>query len=140
MKEYAGPLVNHPNYEIPTRILVRLTTETEEETEILGKIMSWPGKETTNGIKSQHQTTNRSHLTRKNQRSTETPSTIYTIKEIVYANRRRDQPSETIEDVKGTAAEEIRYVVADPLQNGPAVSQTQSRSKMVSCKNRPIDW
>uniref|UniRef100_M4BBL1 Retrotransposon gag domain-containing protein n=1 Tax=Hyaloperonospora arabidopsidis (strain Emoy2) TaxID=559515 RepID=M4BBL1_HYAAE len=36
--------------------------------------------------------------------------------EIVYANRGQDRPGETIEDVKVTATEDIRYVVADPLR------------------------
>ena len=79
--------------------------------------MSRVGQETTSGSKSQDQTTDGSHLTRKDQRSIETPSAIYTLKEIVYTNRGQDQPSETIEDVKVIATEEIRQVVADPLQN-----------------------
>ena len=94
----------------------------------------------TNGNKGRDQTTDESHLTREDQRTTETPSAIYTIKEIADANRGRDQSSDAIEDRKLIATEKIRHVVAYPFQNGPDISQMRSRSKMVSCKNSPIDW
>ena len=54
--------------------------------------MSRVGQETTSGSKSQDQTTDGSHLTRKDQRSIETPSAIYTLKEIVYANEEKISP------------------------------------------------
>ena len=55
-------------------------------------------------------------MIKEDQLSAGTPSAIYTIKEIVYANRGQDRPGETIKDVKVTATEEIRYGVVDPLQ------------------------
>ena len=38
VEEYARPLADHPLYEMPTRILPRSTTETEEETDIPGEV------------------------------------------------------------------------------------------------------
>ena len=115
VEEYAGPLVDHPINEMPTRVLSRPPTEAEDEIEIWRMSMPQPDQEMTNGSKGRDQSADGSHLTKKDQRSAGTPSAIYTIKEIVYANRGQDRPSETIEDVKVTATEEIRYVVANPL-------------------------
>ena len=100
----------------PTRILFRPPSEAEEETEISRESTPQPGQEMTNGSKGHDQSADRSHLTNEDQRSTGTPSVIYTIKKIVYVNRGQDRPSETIEDVKVTATEEIRYALADPFQ------------------------
>ena len=109
MEEYAGLMVDHPVYEMPTKILPRQTTE------ISGKSMSQPDQEMTNGSEIQDQTMDGSHLTRKDQRSTEIPSTIYTIKGTVDANRGRDQPCEAIKSVKVIATEAIRHGAADPF-------------------------
>ena len=65
VEDYAGPLVVHPIYERPTRILSRPPTEAEEETEISRKRLSWSGQEMTNGSKGRDQITDESHLTRK---------------------------------------------------------------------------
>ena len=78
--------------------------------------MPQPGQEMTNGSKGRDQSADGSHLTKENQRSAGAPSSIYTIKEIVYANRGQDRPGESIEDLKVIATEDIRYVVADSLR------------------------
>ena len=77
VEEYAGPLVDHPIYEKPTRILSRPPTEAEEETEISRKSMPQPGQEMTNRSKGRDQSVDGSHLTKEDQRSTGTPSAIY---------------------------------------------------------------
>ena len=122
VEEYTGPLVDHPVYERPTRNLPRQTTE------ISGKSMSQLDQETTNGSVSQDQTMDGSHLKRKDQRSTEIPSAIYTIKETTYANRGRDQPSEAIEGVKVIATEEIRHGAADPFHKRSSHQSDRDRN------------
>ena len=77
--------------------------------------MSQPDQETSNASESQDQTMDGSHLTSKDQRSTEILSAIYTIKETVDANRGRDQPCEVIKGVKVIATEEIRHGADDPF-------------------------
>ena len=98
--------------------------------------MSQPDQGTTNGSESQDQTMDGSHLTRKDQRSTEIPSAIYTIKGTVDANRERDQPSEVIEGGKVIATEEIRHEADDPFHKRSAIIQTRSQLKMVSFRKQ----
>ena len=80
MEEYAGPLVDHPVYEKPTRVVSCPPTEAEDETEILRKSMPHPGKEMTNESKCRDQSADGSHLIKEDQRSIETPSATYTFK------------------------------------------------------------
>uniref|UniRef100_M4B5L9 Uncharacterized protein n=1 Tax=Hyaloperonospora arabidopsidis (strain Emoy2) TaxID=559515 RepID=M4B5L9_HYAAE len=80
VEEYAGPLVDHPVYEKPTRVVSCPPTEAEDETEILRKSMPHPGKEMTNGSKCRDQSADGSHFTKEDQGSAGTPSAIHTIK------------------------------------------------------------
>ena len=92
VEEYAGPLVDHPINEMPTRVLSRPPTEAEDEIEIWRMSMPQPDQEMTNGSKGRDQSADGSHLIKEDQRSIETPSAIYTLKEIVYANEEKISP------------------------------------------------
>ena len=86
-EEETGPLVDHPSYPTPTKILIRLRKGEDEKITKVEKIASLSNKEMIDQIESQDQTDDSCQLDFKDQRSPKSIFVINTFREIDEVDR-----------------------------------------------------